>query len=40
MVEIAKGKGFVPGNVEMISAAEHFRMSMDPHYGGERDYLP
>jgi hypothetical protein len=40
MVEIASGKGFVPGNIEMISAVEHFRLNMHSHYGVERDYLP
>lgn len=39
MVEAVPGNGFVSGNVEMISAAEHFRQNMDIHYGGERDYL-
>jgi hypothetical protein len=40
MVQSVPDDGYVPGNVEMMSAAEHLRRNMDAHYGGERSYIP
>lgn len=39
MAQSVIGDGFVPGNVEIIPAAEVFRRSMDTYYSGERSYL-